>query len=404
MPEQPVRDELASRLRAERDRLDIEQPPMEVIAARAAALRRRRLAARTGAAAIAALVAAGVGAVALDRRDHPAPTAAASDPAAVWSADGITITGLPHLPADLPGTVRDAEFLDADHGFLLTADGSGTWISRTADGGRSWSTVRSPIAGRPELITIPGGAVLVGPGPAHPRAATSDGVQWNTDNAPVGPAAPLTGNSRLIALAGDACGAPTGSITKTDLAPVPQQPPLAVCWRSRVQAGDGSWWVGGRAADGSPAVAVSRDGGVSWEPHVFPGFPANASARAAMLGRTVFAAIVAPQEAAATPERLLAVATSTDGGASFEAPHPTAGQATIGGDLVPLSDGRLLIVDGYGHWLVSEDGGASWVRLEGLHQTMRLARTEAGYVAYQMTTIYTAFSVDGVTWQKLDAQ
>ncbi|MEU7876399.1 hypothetical protein [Dactylosporangium sp. NPDC049140] len=400
-------DQLGPRLRAERDRLDIEQPPMEVIAARAATLRRRRLAARTGAGALAALAAVAVTIAGLDRREGPAPIVAASDtadPAGTWSAAGIAISGLPHLPTDLPGTVRDAEFLDADRGFLLTSDCCQAWVSSTTDGGRSWHTVRSPVADRPQLVLIPGGVVVLGAGPDHPWAASADGEQWNTGNGPPGPAAALTGNSRLLALADDACGAPTGAITKTDLAPVPQQPPLTVCWRSPVRAGDGSWWVGGRTGDGRPAVAVSRDGGASWALTAFPGFPAKSSARAALLGRAVYVTIVAPQEAAATPERLLAVAASVDGGATFDAPHPTAGQATIGGDLVPLLDGRLLIVDGYGHWLVSEDGGASWVRLEGLHRTMRLARTEAGYVAYQMTDIYTAFSVDGTAWQKLDAQ
>jgi hypothetical protein len=254
------------------------------------------------------------------------------------------------------------------------------------------------------VIAAGTGVTLLGSGPGRPRASSTDGEHWTTADTPPGPAAALTGAARLVALSDEPCGAPTGGVAGTVLAPVLQQPPLTVCWRSPVRAGDGSWWIGGRTADGHPAVAVSRDDGASWTVTAFPGFPATASARAAMLGRDVYVTIVAPQQAAPTPERLLAVAVSTDGGASFAAPRPTAGQATIGGDLVPLLDGRLLLVDGYGHWLVSEDRGASWVRLEGLHPTMRLARTQGGYVAYQMTTIYTAFSPDGSGWQKLDAR
>jgi hypothetical protein len=253
------------------------------------------------------------------------------------------------------------------------------------------------------VVVAADGVTLIGDDPGRTRATSADGEHWTTVATPRGPAAPLTGNARLVALGGSPCGSATGGTAGGALAAVPQQPPLSVCWRSPVRAGDGSWWVGGATAD-APAVAVSRDGGASWALTAFPGFPANASARAAMLGRRVYVTIVAPQEATAAPERLLAVAASADGGATFGPPYPTAGQATIGGDLVPLLDGRLLRVDGYGHWLVSGDEGVSWVRLEGLHPTMRLARTEGGYVAYQMTSIYTAFSADGSTWQKLDAQ
>jgi hypothetical protein len=73
---------------------------------------------------------------------------------------------------------------------------------------------------------------------------------------------------------------------------------------------------------------------------------------------------------------------------------------------VPLLDGRLLITDGdpYGYWLLSEDRGATWHRALGLHSTARIERTPGGWVALGMATIYTAFSVDGTTWQKLDAQ
>ena len=98
------------------------------------------------------------------------------------------------------------------------------------------------------------------------------------------------------------------------------------------------------------------------------------------------------------------MAGSTDGGAHFADARPLTG-VTVGGDLVPLLDGRLLLVDGdAGNWLTSTDRGVTWQRVPGLHPTKRLARTQTGWVAYGMSTIYTAYSVDGTTWQKLDAQ
>ncbi|MFI5906570.1 hypothetical protein [Dactylosporangium sp. NPDC051541] len=399
-------DQLESRLRAEGGGLEIEQPPLEVIAARAAALRRRRLLIQAGAAAVTALTIAGVAAAVVDRGPSPPPVVAASDPAATWSDGGITIYGLPHLPTDLPGTLRDVEFADADHGYLLSAECCRAYVSTTDDGGRTWHTVESPVRLKdktpPAMIVTAAGVTLLG-ADQRTRSTSTDGTTWVAGGTELAPATPLTGTAALVPLSTADCGAETGGVAAGTLSPLPQQPPLTVCWRSPVRSGDGSFWVGGRTADG-PAVAATRDGGTTWTLTTFPGFAPTATARAAMLGRQVYVTIVGPNEATTTPERLLAVATSTDAGLTFTPPHPTAGQATIGGDLVPLLDGRLLMVDGYGHWLVSEDAGVSWTRLEGLHPTMRLARTAAGYVAYKMSTIYTAFSVDGSTWQKLDAQ
>jgi photosystem II stability/assembly factor-like uncharacterized protein len=401
-----VPDQLETRLRAERDRLDIEQPPLSVIAARADTLRRRRTAARIGATALAALAVAGVAVIAQRDRAGAPPVVAASvaDPARTWSAEGITINGLPQPPRDLPGTVRDVEFLDADRGFLVTADCCTAWVSATTDGGRTWQTSQSPVAGVPSLVAAADTVTLLGDGAGRPRATGSDGEHWSAVDSVVGEPSALSGDSRLVPLDSPTCGSRTGAVRGAALAPVLQPPPITVCWWSPVRAGDGSWWVGGRDAEARPALAVSRDGGASWQVRTFPGFPATAYARAAMLGGHVYAVVLQPAADASLPDRFLAIASSLDGGETFAPVRPTAGQATIGGDLIPLLDGRLLIVDGAGHWLLSGDDGVSWHRLEGLHATMRLARTEAGYVAYQMATIYTAFSVDGATWQKLDAQ
>jgi len=103
-------------------------------------------------------------------------------------------------------------------------------------------------------------------------------------------------------------------------------------------------------------------------------------------------------------DQLRRVAGSTDGGAHFAAARPVTG-VTVGGDLVPPLDGRLLVADGdAGDRVTSTDRGGTWQRVSGLHPTKRLARTQTGWVAYDMSTIYTAYSVDGTTWQKLDAQ
>ncbi|GAA0739050.1 hypothetical protein GCM10010199_62620 [Dactylosporangium roseum] len=403
-------------MRAERDRLDIEQPPLSVIAARANVLRRRRRLGRAGAAcAVVGLVLAGV-AVTVTGEDQPPPDQpAASGPAGVWTAEDITVNGLPHLPTDLPGKVRDVEFLDADRGFLLSAECQGTtscttWVSATTDGGRTWRTRRAPgpLASTaadavPTMVVTgaPARIALLGAGPTPVLSTSTDGETWDTGQrtVPAGDgAAPLPSTAHLFTVGSAPCGRRVLAVTPEGLVAPPRQPRgLDVCWTAPVVGGDGSWWVGGRSA-GQPALAVSRDGGANWNMTTFPG---TGQARTVTQGRDVFAVVVDPDT---SPARLLGVVSSVDGGATFGSVNPTAGQATIGGDPVPLLDGRLLIVDGAGHWLVSGDRGATWHRLAGLHPTNRLARTQAGYVAYEMSAIYTAFSVDGSTWQKLDAQ
>ncbi|MET7397832.1 sialidase family protein [Dactylosporangium sp. NPDC005572] len=393
-------DPLGTRLRAERDRLDIDQPPLAVITARAAALRRRRGLAQGGVvAAVAAVIAGGVAVMgAGGSGEPPQPPGASNDPAGVWTAENVTVNGLAHLPTDLPGTIRDVEFVDADRGFLLTADCAGSCTNRvyaTTDGGRTWSlqAVPAPL-GSTDLASVPA-LVVTGSQVALVSGTTvAVGDPWLVSS--TSPATtPLSGAAHLYSTG---CGQPLLAVTPTGLITPPQQPSdISVCWTSPVRAGDGSWWVGG-SSGGQAALSVSRDDGRNWTTRKFdvPG-----QARVAMLGTDVYAFLVDP---ATTPARLLGVASSADGGVTWGPVHPTAGNATIGGEAVPMLDGRLLIVDGVGHWLVSEDRGENWHRLEGLHQTNRLARTQAGYVAYEMSNIYTAFSVDGLTWQKLDAQ
>ncbi|WP_327006362.1 glycoside hydrolase [Dactylosporangium sp. NBC_01737] len=392
-------DELETLLRAQR--LDFDQPPMSAITARARFLRRRRRAVQAGAAALT-LLAASVAFLA--PRDAPAPQVAASpSPGGVWTGGGITVNGLPALPRDLPGKIDDAEFIDADRGFLLTRECAAAsctaWVSASTDGGRTWSTARAPgVFGTPPLgavssLVVTGSRITL-VGADGTRSSSTDGVAWDTATGPPALAAgALPGDARLILLGGQVAALLHDG---TSLVTPAAQPPLTVHWVSPVRAGSGSWWVGG-AVDGRPAVAVSRDDGATWKLTTFAG---TGTAQVAFLGTDVYVAVTDPRTG---PPGLTGVAASTDGGAQFTDPRPVTG-TTIGGDLVPLLDGRLLFVDGAGHWLVSTDRGATWQRVSGLHPTERLARTQVGWVAYGMSTIYTAYSVDGATWQKLDAQ
>ncbi len=163
-------DELETLLREQR--LDFTQPPIATITARARVLRRRRRAAQAGAVALTLLA---VASAVLVPRDTPAPQVAASSPAppgGVWTGGGITVNGLPGQPRDLPGKVTDAEFIDADRGFLLTlecAASCAAWVSASTDGGRTWSTARAPGAfGAPRLGAEPSLVVTGSLDPTEP--------------------------------------------------------------------------------------------------------------------------------------------------------------------------------------------------------------------------------------------
>jgi hypothetical protein len=70
---------------------------------------------------------------------------------------------------------------------------------------------------------------------------------------------------------------------------------------------------------------------------------------------------------------------------------------------VPLLDGRLLVTGTDQRWYVSADDGRSFSQAAGsLPPVGRLARTDAGYVAYQLfSNGWAAYSADGSTWRKL---
>ena len=435
MPEQstPLEAQLTAQLMADRERLVIEQPPLEQITRRARVLRRRQTALRGAVVAAVAIFAGTVAVRAVDDSpDRHAPAAERSsapvvDEAGVWTADGITINGLPAAPADVPGEIAQVEFADPDRGYLLSTDCSrppvcGVHVGSTLDGGRTWKVRAAPgeLAAAPReripLLLVLGDQMAVVSNPADPavnRYTSIDGGEhwmhgigsWWQSTGP-----PLPGGARLQLLPGPGggpCGGTLvawlpqfeGGVLGAGLTGLPSQPSMSVCWVSPVHAGDGAWWVGGRV-DRRPAVAVSRNGGVDWDVRTFD-VPGD-GARVAMLGSRVYVTIVESVPGGA--DRLRAVYHSDDRGQRFTAPAGTGGGAdTIAGDLVPLLDDRLLMVDGDGRWLLSADQGATWTHAEGLHKTARLARAFSGYVAYGMTKLYTAYSVDGSTWRKLNA-
>jgi hypothetical protein len=287
-----------------------------------------------------------------------------------------------------------------------TDDSGETWTERPFTGGN----VNAARANPPQLFTI-GTTVVVAGNPqvgtdGPPTAVTSvdRGLTWAEPIAADGPptASPWPATARPQIL-DPGCGKIGAWVTDSGpgeirLVAAQHQPELDVCWAASVPTTDGAWWVGGltRGDGGKPAVAVTRDGGVTWTTTRFVDEPSGATgALLCALGADVTAFTVGGR---------LAVHSSADLGKTFAAAAEHTGAPTsVAGVPVPLLDNRLLVLSTDRRWYVSDDRGRTWTWAKGLHEGGHIGRTPAGYLAFRLSGRYTAFSADGATWRKLNA-
>jgi len=411
--------DLDERLAATRTRLldEIEMPDLAVIGRRAERLRRRRRAGRAGAAALA--VVAAVFLAPIWQRSGgdgpgPEPPAARPEPTSagpVYTDAGITVHGLDGVVVDLPGVLRDVEFADRDHGFVLGADCPDApecrlVVAGTADGGDTWTTY--PVTGHdaapdrlPDVVALDE-TTLVLHSPGTSVISTDAGATWR----PVtrsGATATLNDDDRPLLRPGPGAGCAGAAVEvwspglghRGDLA----DPPLNVCWVAARRSADGGWWIGGtEPGTGRPAVAVTRDGGATWSVTDFD-TPGDL-ARVGMLGDHTYAVVVTRDGQA---DLVRAVYHSPRPGAPFQRVYSgDGGPRTIGGEPVPLLDGRLLVVDGQRQWFLGDADGRSFTRAGDLPPVARVWRTPGGYVALDIVADgYAAFSPDGTLWRKL---
>ncbi|WP_306345163.1 WD40/YVTN/BNR-like repeat-containing protein [Rhizomonospora bruguierae] len=379
----------------------IEQPPLERVRSRGRALRRRRRTAMAGAAA--AVVALGV--LTAQPWGGPAPGRPGETPPAVphvtvYSGSGVTVSGL-EIPVaqvpDLPGTAVDAQFPDADHGFVLTGCGCRDGFARTGDGGRTWTRYRLPATDLTQVVAFDDRNLLV-TGGQRDYGSADGGATWHPaerlhdrllNGAGEGEVLRLTPARDRIAVWGRA--GVLGSLAH-------QPEGMTVIWVAPVATATGAWWVGGRTAAGRPAVAVTTDRGRTWTTTPLSGGGAT-TVQVSTLGSHVYAAVLNGQR------QLLAVYHSADGGRRFTRTGPTGAAPRLAGELVPLLDGRLLLTTTGHEWWVSGDDGVTFARTGGdLPSVGRLARTGAGYLAYELFSGdagWLAASTDGTAWRKL---
>ncbi|MFK3984577.1 WD40/YVTN/BNR-like repeat-containing protein [Micromonospora sp. NPDC050397] len=405
----PLDDRLA---RGRSDLLDrIEQPPLDRI--RHLAARRRRHGRTLGTGALAAV------AVTLTLLVRPWTGGAGPAPAPPVAADptggpiygdaGIIINGLTGPVTDVPGTITDVEFTDPDHGYLLAECGEGATcpasVARTEDGGVNWQVTELPDATRGrtdlDLLAFPDGRLAVAGGTSY--VSTDGGRTWQLGGRakPLGPQPGDRPVRQPGSRGADGCGYGV-SIWHPD-APVELGPVdtlgISVCWVASDATADGGWWIGG-TRDGQAVAAVSRDGGGTWTETTLGPAAGPARVQVAVLGGRAYAVVTSPDG------EIRGFFHSVDAGRTFTpvaAGPPAGGPGHLAGELVPLFDGRLLVAGADNRWYVSSDDGASFGRAAGNLPTVgRLARTNSGYVAYQLfSNGWVAYSVDGATWRKL---
>src|SRR5512138_321472 len=141
-------DALDRQLAATRDAVhrQIRVPELAQVQTRARRLRRRRSTLTAAASALALVLVIGLGTVfAGGFRAGRAPQPAASDDPSgtLWQGAGLIMHGLDGPVLDLPGTLVEVEFADADHGYALAADCTASpcplALAATVDGGHAWT-------------------------------------------------------------------------------------------------------------------------------------------------------------------------------------------------------------------------------------------------------------------------
>lgn len=419
---------------------EIDGLDLDRVSARAARLRRRRRTAVASAAAASATLVAtlwgwfGVGgsqAMPSPNGPSPGPTPTVTAPAtatmavhgaSAWNGDDLSFPGAG--VTDLPGDILDVEFVDGHAGYAAlatctdpTAGPCQITLHFTVNAGENWVQRTLPgefatVAGTNDVRVIPLGAtslVLTGAGTWFSPDA---GLSWQRRDVADDPAelVAIPDGGKLVLA--DEAGGPDCAGSQVDawlpsgaLGRLTHQPPIGVCWVANAEATGGVWWVGGRSIRGRPAVASSRDGGRSWTVVEFPTIATAPEAwpKVASVGSRTFVAIVSGRSDTRSlyvATQIMAIHRSGDGGHSF-APFAAYGLPQLGGDPVPLLDGRLLVASS-GLSMGSPSGTVFTDAPPDVTYVRAIRQTDVGWVAYDLDHGGgAAYSTDGKVWHRL---
>ncbi|GAA1734993.1 hypothetical protein [Luedemannella helvata] len=434
-------DDLDRLLRSTRADLldDIDGPDLDRVTARADTLRRRRRAIAASTAAAGATLAltlwgflGAAGTQALPTPAGPSggppvtvrPTTTAMPPDRdEWNGDDLRFAGA--VSTDLPGEPVDVEFVDPNVGYAVLAQCGADAKSScqytmqyTENGGRTWEARSLPATqattGHDILLNIVplGGSSLVVTG-FGTWFSPDAGRTWQPSQRPLDPpeVRSIPDGGKLV-LDADMSGGPDCPGSRVDAffpngtrAQLANQPPIGVCWVANAEAVGGVWWVGGRSSKGRPAVAASRDAGVTWATVEFPTVETAPEAwpKVTFVGSRTYVTVVSGKANVGSihgATQIMAIHRSTDGGHTF-APFAGYGLPALTGDAVPLLDGRIVVASA--GLSMSFPSGTRFVAApDDVPYVRAIRRTDVGWIAYDLDRSGTvARSMDGILWQRL---
>ena len=398
------------------------QPEFATIERRALRISRRRSAVAGAAAAFLVAAAGTAVAVAASPGPDPRPDAVTPSPSGPFPSPGVPPSGVAR------SLIQSVQTADADHLYALLDPGACDGMSASCtlylyaseDGGQSWQR-RGPLPpDASRYFTVVGPQTLVAASSSvefvsgAPQASTwtlhlsrDGGRTWAVTNIADDPIAAVPEGQRAHVCPLDSATVCAYDPAVERLARLGTQPPLMLVYIVDTPASAGLWVSGYDHTTHKPALAVSRDGGQTWDSHVFddrsppPDSPHGfiptgwAASVATTDGQTAYAVFAG--------DRAKWVYRSTDGGLAW-----SLWQEQSGGPLTPFvyatRDGELVTLDqadgGFRAWISRDGGPYERVELSGLPPFgIQPMAVDGGFLTWTDDHIYR--SEDGLTWVRL---
>jgi photosystem II stability/assembly factor-like uncharacterized protein len=317
--------------------------------------------------------------------------------------------------------ILDVQFADAGHGFALTGGcasasaGGKCWygLRVTSNAGRSWAYRQLPTPALKPDEGFPASMFVFGPeqlsleDKGRTWFSADAGRTWRPAEATAGltyPTIPAGAVLRNVCASGG-CGVHAIDPRTGVSAPLKSQPALQRIWWASPD-GDtvGGWWIAGAVDDRTPALAISRDNGRTWQLSRLESESAQVISVSVVTrsGQEAYAFVtLLPSKQGARPG-IGRMYESHDSGRTWSVVRPAADEKQRPGPVsggVLLGPDRLLVGTLGAGTRISEDGGKTFADLPNVPEFAEFPRSYGRYVARSTGGFYT--SPDGIAWSRL---
>lgn len=315
--------------------------------------------------------------------------------------------------------ILDVQFADGAHGFALTgacAPGGGQcWygLRSTSNAGRAWAYRKLPTPalkrgeGFSASMFVFGATAVSLEDKGRTWFSADAGRTWRPVETKAGsklstiPAGAVLRN----VCAGSGCGVHAIDPRTGVSAPLKSQPALQKIWWTSPE-GDtvGGWWIAGAVDDRTPALAITRDDGRTWELQRLTSESAQVISVSVVTrsGQEAYVFVtLLPSKQGARPG-IGRMYESHDAGRSWQPVRLAADVSRRPGSVsggVLLGPDRLLVGTLGAGTRISEDGGRTFADLPNVPEFAEFPRSHGRYVARSTGGFYT--SQDGVAWSRL---